>query len=179
MKRMFIALALAAAMVMPSWGMGRDEAVRRATYLTTMMIADLAMPEQYRQAVYLANLDYMMGLRGNGDLYSHGWKARNKRLRKLMRQQQWNRYVATHYYRPVGWGGNGFVFYFGAPAPPPPPPAHHPRYDSDDWEDFFEDLEDDYKDRQKHIKKQHKKYKKYLKKHNKKHRHHHDDDDDD
>ena len=116
MKRIILALAAALTIAVPSRALSPDEAARRATYLTTMMIADLALPEQYRQEVYMANLDYIMGLNSYGDLYAQGWKARNRRLRNIMRQQQWNRYVATRYYRPVGWGGSGIVFYFGAPA---------------------------------------------------------------
>ena len=187
LKKTFIAFALAVVAAAPSRALDRDEAVRRATYLTTMMIADLAMPEQYRQAVYMANYDYIMGLHGNGDLYSYGWQARNRRLRKLMKQHQWERYVATRYYRPVGWGNSGIVFYFGAPVPAPVPRYHHHDFDDDDYEDFLEDLADDYKDHRKKIKKyykkQYKEYKKALKHHNKHHdkhhkKHHHHDDDD-
>lgn len=180
MKRIILALAAALAIAVPSRALSPDEAARRATYLTTMMIADLALPEQYRQEVYMANLDYIMGLNSYGDLYAQGWKARNRRLRNIMRQQQWNRYVATRYYRPVGWGGSGIVFYFGAPAPPPPP-CHHD-FDDDDYEDYLEDMEDHYKHLRKQQKKARKRYEKAVKHHQKSHGHkkhrHHDDDDD-
>lgn len=181
MKRIILALAAALAIAAPSRALSPDEAARRATYLTTMMIADLALPEQYRQEVYMANLDYIMGLNSYGDLYAQGWKARNRRLRNIMRRQQWDRYVATRYYRPVGWGGSGIVFYFGAPAPPPPP-RHHHDFDDDDYEDYLEDMEDHYKHLRKQQKKARKRYEKAVKHHQKSHGHkkhrHHDDDDD-
>lgn len=87
-----------------------SQAREEALFLTDKMAYELGLYESQYDAVYEINLDYLMALNYQDDLYSTCWTRRNLDLSYVLTAAQYNLYIATTYfYRPVYWS-SGFRY---------------------------------------------------------------------
>ena len=128
MKRMILTLVTMLAAALTAQAMTYTEARREALFLTDKMAYELGLIERKYDAAYEINLDYLMSLSSEGDLYSSGWYRRNTDLKYVLTTAQYNKYLRLNYfYRPVYWSGgfchriytrysNRSLFYYSRPA---------------------------------------------------------------
>ena len=78
------------------------QAREEALFLTDKMAYELGLYESQYDAVYEINLDYLMALNYQDDLYSTCWTRRNLDLSYVLTAAQYNLYMSrTYFYRPV------------------------------------------------------------------------------
>ena len=88
-----------------------DEARRQALFLSDKMAYELGLTAQQYAAVYEINLDYIMSVGGQDDLYSTYWSRRNSDLFYVLDARQYNDYMFIDYfYRPLYWSNNYYAF---------------------------------------------------------------------
>lgn len=86
------------------------QAREEALFLTDKMAYELGLYESQYDAVYEINLDYLMALNYQDDLYSTCWRRRNLDLSYVLTAAQYNLYMSrTYFYRPVYWS-SGFRY---------------------------------------------------------------------
>ena len=86
------------------------QAREEALFLTDKMAYELGLYESQYDAVYEINLDYLMALNYQDDLYSTCWTRRNLDLSYVLTAAQYNLYMSrTYFYRPVYWS-SGFRY---------------------------------------------------------------------
>lgn len=87
-----------------------SQAREEALFLTDKMAYELGLYESQYDAVYEINLDYLMALNYQDDLYSTCWTRRNLDLSYVLTAAQYNMYISrTYFYRPVYWS-SGFRY---------------------------------------------------------------------
>ena len=86
------------------------QAREETLFLTDKMAYELGLYESQYDAVYEINLDYLMALNYQDDLYSTCWTRRNLDLSYVLTAAQYNLYMSrTYFYRPVYWS-SGFRY---------------------------------------------------------------------
>jgi len=91
--------------------MSYSKARNQALFLTDKMAYELDLTDDQYNAVYEINLDYMMCISVQGDLFGTYWIRRNNELEYVLSPYQFERFLATEYfYRPVNWISNAFHF---------------------------------------------------------------------
>ena len=86
-------------------------AKNEALFLSDKMAYELNLTAAQYEAVYEINLDYLMSLNGNGDVFGIWWDRRNADLRYVLNSWQYDKYVAlSHFYRPVAWKAGSWTF---------------------------------------------------------------------
>ena len=86
------------------------QAQQEALFLSDKMAYELNLSVQQYEAVYEINLDYMMALSMNDDIFGFQWERRNEDLSYVLSVYQYRTYMSREYfYRPVYWQ-NGFAF---------------------------------------------------------------------
>ena len=128
MKKMMTALVALFAFVASANAMSYEQARQQALFLTDKMAYELNLTEEQYEAAYEVNLDYLMGVNTQDDLYGVYWERRNLDLSYILFDWQWNAFIAASYfYRPLYWEAGYWhfgiyaryphrsYFYFGMP----------------------------------------------------------------
>ena len=128
MKKMMIALVALFAFVASASAMSYEQARQQALFLTDKMAYELNLTEEQYEAAYEVNLDYLMGVNTQADLYGIYWERRNLDLSYILLDWQYRMYLdATYFYRPLYWRAGYWhfgiyaryphrdYFYFGRP----------------------------------------------------------------
>jgi len=91
--------------------MSYNAAKNEALFLSDKMAYELNLTAAQYEAVYEINLDYLMSLNGNADVFGIWWDRRNADLRYVLNSWQYDKYVAlSHFYRPVAWKAGSWTF---------------------------------------------------------------------
>ena len=125
---MMTALVALFAFVASANAMSYEQARQQALFLTDKMAYELNLTEEQYEAAYEVNLDYLMGVNTQDDLYGVYWERRNLDLSYILLDWQYRMYLdATYFYRPLYWSGGYWhfgiyaryphrsYFYFGMP----------------------------------------------------------------
>lgn len=126
--RMIFALVAFLAFTMKANAMSYEQARDQALFLTDKMAYELNLTEDQYEAAYEINLDYLLSVNHQDDLYGIYWERRNLDLSYILLDWQYQNYLAASYfYRPLYWEA-GFwhfgiyrvyphrsYFYFGRP----------------------------------------------------------------
>ena len=128
MKKMMTALVALFAFVASASAMSYEQARQQALFLTDKMAYELNLTEEQYEAAYEVNLDYLMGVNTQDDLYGIYWERRNLDLSYILLDWQYRLYLdATYFYRPLYWSAGYWhfgiyaryphrdYFYFGLP----------------------------------------------------------------
>ena len=128
MTKMMTALVALFAFVASAQAMSYEQARQQALFLTDKMAYELNLTEEQYEAAYEVNLDYLMGVNTQDDLYGIYWERRNLDLSYILLDWQYRLYLdATYFYRPLYWSGGYWhfgiyaryphrnYFYFGRP----------------------------------------------------------------
>ena len=84
--------------------MSYEQAREEALFLTDKMAYELNLTDAQYEAAYEINLDYLMGVTSEYDVYGPYWERRNLDLSYILFSWQWDLYRAAHYfYRPLFW----------------------------------------------------------------------------
>ena len=84
MRRLFIALTMLVTMTMTTNAMSYEQARQQALFLTDKMAYELNLTEEQYEAAYEVNLDYLMGVNTQADLYGPYWERRNRDLSYIL-----------------------------------------------------------------------------------------------
>ena len=104
-------LAMMMVMTISANAMSYNAAKNEALFLSDKMAYELNLTAAQYEAVYEINLDYLMSLNGNGDVFGIWWDRRNADLRYVLNSWQYDKYVAlSHFYRPVAWKAGSWTF---------------------------------------------------------------------
>ena len=104
-------LAVMMVMTISANAMSYNAAKHEALFLSDKMAYELNLTAAQYEAVYEINLDYLMSLNGQGDVFGIWWNRRNADLRFALTPWQYDKYVAlNHFYRPVAWKAGGWTF---------------------------------------------------------------------
>ena len=110
MKKMMI-LAMMMVMTISANAMSYNAAKNEALFLSDKMAYELNLTAAQYEAVYEINLDYLMSLNGNADIFGIWWDRRNADLRYVLNAWQYDKYITlAHFYRPVAWKAGGWTF---------------------------------------------------------------------
>ena len=128
MKRILITLTALISMTVAANAMSYEQARQQALFLTDKMAYELNLTEEQYEAAYEVNLDYLMGVNTQADLYGIYWQQRNLDLSYILFDWQYQAYLAASYfYRPLYWEAGYWhfgiyarypyrdYFYFGRP----------------------------------------------------------------
>lgn len=110
MKRLLTSFIIMMITTVTLQAMTYTQAREEALFLTDKMAYELGLYESQYDAVYEINLDYLMALNYQDDLYSTCWTRRNLDLSYVLTAAQYNLYMSrTYFYRPVYWS-SGFRY---------------------------------------------------------------------
>lgn len=110
MKRLLTSFIIMMITTVTLQAMTYSQAREEALFLTDKMAYELGLYESQYDAVYEINLDYLMALNYQDDLYSTCWTRRNLDLSYVLTAAQYNMYISrTYFYRPVYWS-SGFRY---------------------------------------------------------------------
>ena len=84
MKKMMTALVALFAFVASANAMSYEQARQQALFLTDKMAYELNLTEEQYEAAYEVNLDYLMGVNTQADLYGPYWERRNMDLSYIL-----------------------------------------------------------------------------------------------
>lgn len=79
MKRFILALAALLTITVSASAMSYQQARDQALFLTDKMAYELNLTDEQYEATYEINLDYLMNIDGDADLYSAYWRQRQPR----------------------------------------------------------------------------------------------------
>ena len=128
MKKMIIALVALFTFAVSANAMSYEQARQQALFLTDKMAYELNLTEEQYEAAFEVNLDYLMSVNTQADLYGVYWQQRNLDLSYILLDWQYRSFVAASYfYRPLYWDAGYWhfgiyaryphrdYFYFGRP----------------------------------------------------------------
>jgi len=111
MKRYLLSFFVVLFSTLGANAMSYEEAREQAYYLTDKMAYELNLNEQQYNDAYEINLDYLLSLNSEADLYGTYLDYRNADLRYILYDWQWDVFMAADYfYRPVWWYNGGWLF---------------------------------------------------------------------
>ena len=128
MKKMLFTLVTMLTIAVSANAMSYEQARNEALFLTDKMAYELNLSDAQYEAAYEINLDYLMGVTSQHDVFGPYWERRNMDLNYILYSWQWDLFrAATYFYRPLYWE-SGFwhfgvyaryphrdYFYFGRP----------------------------------------------------------------
>jgi hypothetical protein len=110
MKKMII-LVIMMVLTISAKAMSYEDVKDDAFFLTDKMAYELSLTDEQYEAVYEINLDYLLCLNKEADLFGLYWERRNADLRYVLSDWQYEKFLAIeYYYRPVKWEANAWVF---------------------------------------------------------------------
>ena len=128
MKKMMFTLMALLTIAVNASAMSYEQAREEALFLTDKMAYELNLTDAQYEAAYEINLDYLMGVTSQYDVYGPYWERRNIDLSYILFSWQWDLYrAATYFYRPLFWESGYWhfgiyaryphrdYFYFGRP----------------------------------------------------------------
>ena len=128
MKKFMFALTTLIIMTVSAKAMSYEQARQQALFLTDKMAYELNLTQEQYEAAYEVNLDYLMSVNSQSDLYGVYWRQRNLDLEYILLDWQYRMYLeATYFYRPLYWHAGYWhfgiyaryprrdYFYFGRP----------------------------------------------------------------
>lgn len=108
---MFAIMAMMMTIAIQASAMSYTQARQEALYLSDKMAYELGLSAQQYADVYEINLDYMMSIGTQSDLYGINWQMRNRDLRYVLTAYQYDLYMrANYFYRPMEWSGTSWRF---------------------------------------------------------------------
>jgi len=128
MKKMIFLMAAMLTMAFSAKAMSYEQARNEALFLTDKMAYELNLTDAQYEAAYEINLDYLMGVTSEYDVYGPYWERRNLDLSYILYSWQWEAFrAATYFFRPLYWRAGYWhfgiyaryphrdYFYFGRP----------------------------------------------------------------
>lgn len=129
MKKILFSMVLLLTTAVASQAMSYEQARQQALFLADKMAYELNLTEEQYEACYEINLDYLMGIRSEADLYGDYWRRRNLDMSYILLDWQYSAFIeAAYFYRPIYWS-NGYwrfgvyaryphrdYFYYGCPT---------------------------------------------------------------
>lgn len=128
MKRMIMTLTTLITLTVSAYAMSYSQAREQALFLTDKMAYELNLNDAQYEAAYEINLDYLMAIDNQRDLYGDYWRRRNLDLSYVLFDWQYRAFcAASYFYRPLYWDGGYWhfaiyaryphrnYFYFGRP----------------------------------------------------------------
>ena len=110
MKKLIFTLMAMVTMTTSAQAMTFRQAQQEALFLSDKMAYELNLSSQQYEAVYEINLNYMLALSVNDDIFGYYWERRNEDLSFVLSTYQYHNYMVREYfYRPVYWQ-SGFEF---------------------------------------------------------------------
>ena len=104
MKKMMFTLMAFLTIAVNASAMSYEQAREEALFLTDKMAYELNLTDAQYEAAYEINLDYLMGVTSEYDVFGPYWERRNLDLSYILFSWQWDLYRAAHYfYRPLFW----------------------------------------------------------------------------
>ena len=76
------------------YGIAREEAL----FISDKMAYELDLTEEQYEAVYEINLDYLLNVDDRFDLFGTSWSIRNRDLRHVLTNDQYNDYVDREWF---------------------------------------------------------------------------------
>lgn len=111
MKRVLMTLMVAVAFATTAVAMSFSSAREQALYLTDKMAYELYLTDDQYNACYEINLDYMMCVDRESDIFGYYWNRRNTELGYVLSHGQYVLYTQLEYfYRPISWRNRSFYF---------------------------------------------------------------------
>ena len=99
------------AMATTTKAMTYAQAREQALFLTDKMAYELNLTEEQYEAAYEINFDYLMQIRGTGNVYAAPWRQRNIDLSYILYDWQYAAYeAASYFFRPVFWNDGYWHF---------------------------------------------------------------------
>ena len=128
MKKLMMTLIAMVTMTISAQAMSYEQAREQALFLTDKMAYELNLTEDQYEAAYEVNLDYLLGVESQADLYGEYWTRRNLDLSYILLDWQYSAFcAASYFYRPLYWDAGYWhfgiyaryphrtYFYFGRP----------------------------------------------------------------
>ena len=128
MKKLMMTLIAMVSMTISAQAMSYEQAREQALFLTDKMAYELNLTEDQYEAAYEVNLDYLLGVESQADLYGEYWTRRNLDLSYILLDWQYSAFcAASYFYRPLYWDAGYWhfgiyaryphrtYFYFGRP----------------------------------------------------------------
>ena len=128
MKKLMMTLMAMVWVTISAQAMSYEQAREQALFLTDKMAYELNLTEDQYEAAYEVNLDYLLGVESQADLYGEYWTRRNLDLSYILLDWQYNAFcAASYFYRPLYWDAGYWhfgiyaryphrtYFYFGRP----------------------------------------------------------------
>ena len=115
MKKMMFTLLAMLTIAVTANAMSYEQARNEALFLTDKMAYELNLTDAQYEAAYEINLDYLMGVTSQYDVFGPYWERRNLDLSYILFSWQWDLFrAATYFYRPLYW--NAGYWHFGVYA---------------------------------------------------------------
>jgi hypothetical protein len=110
MKRIMMMMALMLTIVASAKAITYSEARTEALFLTDKMAYELRLSPEQVEAVYEINLDYMLNLDEETDMFGYIWNIRNRDLGMVLSDSQHSQYLASDwFYRPFTMDDDGWT----------------------------------------------------------------------
>ena len=104
MKKTIMIMVTLLAIATTTKAMTYAQAREQALFLTDKMAYELNLTEEQYEAAYEINFDYLMQIRGTGNVYAAPWRQRNIDLSYILYDWQYAAYeAASYFFRPVFW----------------------------------------------------------------------------
>lgn len=129
MKKLFLALFSLLVLTASANAMSYEQAKDQALFLTDKMAYELNLTDDQYEAAYEVNLDYLININNNDDIYGDYWQQRNEDMEYILQRYQYSSYLdCLYFYRPLYWGEGYWhfriysryprrnYFYFGRPS---------------------------------------------------------------
>ncbi len=102
MKKMMFTLIAMLTIAVSANAMSYEQARNEALFLTDKMAYELNLSDAQYEAAYEINLDYLMGVTSQYDVFGPYWERRNLDLSYILFSWQWDIFrAATYFYRPL------------------------------------------------------------------------------
>lgn len=104
-------IAIATTIVLSASAMSLSRARSEALFLSDKMAYVLNLTDDQYNAVYEINLDYILQVSNEDDVFGTYWQERNANLRYVLTSSQYTAYLSMEYfYRPISWVSNRLVY---------------------------------------------------------------------
>lgn len=111
MKKIIMIMVTLLAIATTTKAMTYAQAREQALFLTDKMAYELNLTEEQYEAAYEINFDYLMQIRGTGNVYAAPWRQRNIDLSYILYDWQYAAYeAASYFFRPVFWNDGYWHF---------------------------------------------------------------------
>ena len=96
--------------VLTAAAMPYSDARNKALFLSDKMAYELNLTKPQLEAVYEINLDYLLNIDDESDVFGYQWEIRNRDLAQVLSNSQYNNYQASEWFcRPFTCDENGWT----------------------------------------------------------------------